>query len=513
MIKNLFTPNLLRVFRSSGLTLNSAIAELVDNSIDAGAKNIKIKLITKGSKSHQKMHQIIVSDDGHGMIMPELESAIRFGEAQKVDSLGVFGVGLKTSALTLGGNLSIITKKDGVIASADFDFAKDIDDNNPHFEIFDESDDFLNPDLIPTQNGTNISIGEPRFTSGGGSKMNQLLKFLGIRYPAFHGNIYVNSCKMKKIDWIQEHNPKSECFSGSFPIMNPKTAQQHQVKYKLVLMPISARRNEDINFSDVSNQGFAVFRNNRLIVHGKTFNFFTKHSRFNRFRGSIYLDDYGAEQDNFNVNFTKTDVSPSDEIMSKLDEYVKPVFNKIYQLIRQEEAKKQREIDNLLDLNRILSNIPLDPLQGFVGDKKVGANKGEVVQKKGSNKKCKTDDIVDVVVKKPRDNNPKVLSKKNVKFKTLINKELKTDESLPFLSPGITGKKMTMTINRADAFFPNFYNRLSKNQMLIMDFMLYLICRKYQQCLEMEQDEFANQYLHGMNKDLKIIGENIDEKI
>lgn len=88
---------LMESLRDIGYTLPSAIADLVDNSIDAGAHRIDVTLHFDGSQSW-----IRVSDDGCGMTPSRLDEAMRYGSRREYREreLGKFGLGLKTASLS-----------------------------------------------------------------------------------------------------------------------------------------------------------------------------------------------------------------------------------------------------------------------------------------------------------------------------------------------------------------------------------------------------------------------------
>ena len=81
--------------------VESAIAELIDNSIQADAKTIEVTIFenrpsdspskTKGIATH-----LYVVDDGEGMNLEELEKALVFGDGSRIQSrkgIGRFGLG------------------------------------------------------------------------------------------------------------------------------------------------------------------------------------------------------------------------------------------------------------------------------------------------------------------------------------------------------------------------------------------------------------------------------------
>ncbi|WP_298863512.1 sigma-70 family RNA polymerase sigma factor [uncultured Microbacterium sp.] len=81
-----------------GHTLSSALADLIDNSIDAGASEVGIRFVTK----HSTVRAIRIIDDGCGMTAEQLESAMSLGRKHDYDesSLGHFGVGLKGASFS-----------------------------------------------------------------------------------------------------------------------------------------------------------------------------------------------------------------------------------------------------------------------------------------------------------------------------------------------------------------------------------------------------------------------------
>lgn len=102
--------DLLESMRSVGYSLEAAVADLVDNSISAGARRIEIDL-EPITASH-----VAILDDGAGMSPTEAIAALRLagstGERTATD-LGRFGLGLKTASLSQARCLTVVTKQHG----------------------------------------------------------------------------------------------------------------------------------------------------------------------------------------------------------------------------------------------------------------------------------------------------------------------------------------------------------------------------------------------------------------
>jgi hypothetical protein len=110
---------LIESIRDFGYTPSTAIADLVDNCITAGATEIAVN-IASDSAGHS---HISVVDNGQGMSIQTLVEAMRLGSGappaeRRPADLGRFGFGLKTASLSQGRSLTVITKRKGEAAPA-----------------------------------------------------------------------------------------------------------------------------------------------------------------------------------------------------------------------------------------------------------------------------------------------------------------------------------------------------------------------------------------------------------
>lgn len=92
----------------AGYSVAQAIAELIDNSIDAKIENEKLSI-----NINIKNNSIEIKDNAIGMNKEELTKAFSLAHSIKKDKLGEFGLGLKTSCQSLGGEFNILTTKKG----------------------------------------------------------------------------------------------------------------------------------------------------------------------------------------------------------------------------------------------------------------------------------------------------------------------------------------------------------------------------------------------------------------
>ncbi len=109
--------SMIESLRGVGYSPETAIADLIDNSIAAHARNVWITFWWKGRKSY-----ISVLDDGNGMTEEELSEAMRLGsmsplESRSADDLGRFGFGLKTASFSQCRQLTVGSLRNGQLST------------------------------------------------------------------------------------------------------------------------------------------------------------------------------------------------------------------------------------------------------------------------------------------------------------------------------------------------------------------------------------------------------------
>lgn len=103
--------SLIESIRSIGYSFDSAIADIVDNSISASSKNVAIKV----SNNLNSPVYVSIVDDGVGMTFEKLQMAMSLGgrgpSSERSNSdLGRFGLGLKTASFSQATVLTVISK-------------------------------------------------------------------------------------------------------------------------------------------------------------------------------------------------------------------------------------------------------------------------------------------------------------------------------------------------------------------------------------------------------------------
>ena len=107
---------LIPSMRHQGYHTTYALAELIDNSIQAKANHIEILCMDKVNvdTNTRQLHEIAILDDGNGMSEDDLWNSIRLGESTNrgKGGIGRFGVGLTHASFSQCPRMDVYTWKD-----------------------------------------------------------------------------------------------------------------------------------------------------------------------------------------------------------------------------------------------------------------------------------------------------------------------------------------------------------------------------------------------------------------
>jgi hypothetical protein len=110
-------PNFQRLdtaLRSIGYSFEAAVADIIDNSVDARATRVLVRLMT----TRDGHLDLAVLDNGVGMEAVTLKEAMRFGAdvSKELDRLGKFGLGLKLASLSQAREVRVVTAAGGTLS-------------------------------------------------------------------------------------------------------------------------------------------------------------------------------------------------------------------------------------------------------------------------------------------------------------------------------------------------------------------------------------------------------------
>jgi hypothetical protein len=353
------TPNpgkLIESLRCLGYDNYHAIADLVDNSLDANAKQVQVLVRIREGEP-----EIIIADNGIGMDAEILDQAIRLGSLVEKDSasdLGKFGMGLCTASLSLCRQTIVLTKsQDGELLKAinDVDEVKRHNDFVSWYGKADMADKILFDEFLPkTPSGTIIilrkcdNVQHTNLTVFSKTLAKQLARIF--RYFIKAGTaISVNGEKLPAIDPLEWENPNTERFDeGKVEVeisSNGETIRD-VVTVKLAVLPDDSAAGDIAIGVTLKSQGFYILRNNREVLDAVTFDLYTRHNDFNRFRGEIHFS--GTLDKYMGVNFTKRNVTPHQSLHDQLKNYIVGQLKTIHSRI-----KKQQRAETPTDVGEV----------------------------------------------------------------------------------------------------------------------------------------------------------------
>ncbi|MFA5132161.1 MAG: ATP-binding protein [Candidatus Paceibacterota bacterium] len=352
LIKN--HPNagkLLSSLRNTGYDSNyTAVEDIVDNSIDAGATNVNVSINTI-----DKDLRIIIADNGSGMAEHVLDQALKLGSATQKDEmsdLGKYGMGLCTASISMAKGLQVITKQtngDYLYSSQDLDEIVEADDFIKELRKAKEEEISLFKEYIKEDHGTIVVLSKvDRLTNTNQTIFaNLLAKDVGRIYRKFIDagiSISVNGKKVKATDPLMTEMEGTQIYSDE-EYEVPSFAGKEKIRVKIAILPAVNETLESELKMNIRSQGFYVVRNNREIANGETLDVFKKHNDFNRLR--IELSFTSNLDNEMGVRFTKNGVFPNQAISDFLKQEVGGQITSLRKMFQKlQKADKSQEIDH-----------------------------------------------------------------------------------------------------------------------------------------------------------------------
>lgn len=284
---------LMNSMRAMGYSFESALADVIDNSIAACADVIKILL---PSSSAEK--QVFIFDNGSGMDYAELFEAMRYGsniKSRKEQDLGRFGLGLKSASLSQCRKLTVISKKNNTITGMqwDIDYIEEKNDwlvkiltsdeinSSPCIELFNAIE---HGTLLIWDNFDTLDLSRGSVYSCIERKISSLDKYLSLIFHRFMSgsegkkiSFYINQKKLSPLDPFLTGHPKTTKNEPiAIPIYDSKGVERMIDAQAFILPHHSDLSPDDQTLlggyeSMKTQQGFYIYRNRRLIIWGSWF--------------------------------------------------------------------------------------------------------------------------------------------------------------------------------------------------------------------------------------------------
>ena len=335
--------------------LPSALADLIDNSITAEAKNIDIKVRWSGATS-----SLAVSDDGLGMTEDELVNAMRFGskspkEKRAEKDLGRFGLGLKTASIWACRRVTVVTKAKGAgvaVRCWDVDVISDRDRwilSRGEGRLIDE----LCAELQQRESGTTVVWekmdtllsggidGNTRSEDSFNAGFSEALKHLGMVFHRFieKSKVTIGVGRVKVPAW----NPLASTPAAELVPADSFKYKGETIKVTCGIMPhpkrLSQQAAETVGGPAgwYAQQGFYVYRRDRIIVAGGWLGLLRPADHYKLARIAVEVPN-SLDLD-LGVSVTKTNVTLPDGVKDRLKKAAEALRERAYSIYRHRGRK------------------------------------------------------------------------------------------------------------------------------------------------------------------------------
>lgn len=334
--------------RDTGYEFETAVADIVDNSVAAGATKVELSIAfdMKGRL------RLLIADDGHGMDQNGLQNAMRYGAAKRPSaaSLGKYGLGLKTASTAFCRRLSVISRPDGsttpMMATWDLDHVRDTREWSMLLsgEGDGEAIDYLNR-IAAGRAGTVVlwdkvdrlfskdyvdNAGKPA-RNALEKKVESLRQHMAMVYQRF---LSATDDRAQTVEMIVNGKPLAawdpfatglaELVAGHPVPVELDSGKQAEFTVRAYIMPrgeeMSAEQAKNIHVSP-ERQGIYIYRENRLIHDADWLGMYQKDPHYNLIRVEFSFDH--KLDDAFHLDIKKSQIILNDDLWNYLkDEFL-----------------------------------------------------------------------------------------------------------------------------------------------------------------------------------------------
>lgn len=286
--------SLMGSMRAIGYSFETAIADIIDNSISADSHEIHLFFPTDADNCH-----VAILDDGYGMSKETLFTAMRYGssaceENRDETDLGRFGLGMKSASLSQCRILTVVSKHNNNISAYRWDYnviqgqgkwlledlhKKDIE-NLPHIvDLLDQDQGTLvvwqDFDLISKSSNGLV------FTTLR-DYMGKMIPYVGLIFHRYISSqrkeeritVFINKHKIEALDpFLESHAKTNKRKEIDIAIEDKDGIERHVIAQPFILPFYKDLSDKDIQkIGGAENmrvkQGFYIYRNKRLIIWG-----------------------------------------------------------------------------------------------------------------------------------------------------------------------------------------------------------------------------------------------------
>ena len=296
--------SMIETFRAIGYNIETAVADIIDNSISANAKNVWINFEWKGADTW-----LSIKDDGTGMNNEELIQAMRPGSKNPLadrssKDLGRFGLGLKTASFSQARQLSVLSKKqdysnvywtwdlDYVNQTGNWDLIKYLPDNFNENALAD-----LTSGTLVIWNDIDRIV--KHFKQNDNTALDKFLFIMELvkKHLAMVFHRFIEGKKIKIFFQDNEISPWNPFLAGEQATQPFSEEHLHNGKViiKGFVLPHKSKIDEETYKHAEGtkgwneHQGFYIYRNERLLLAGDWLGLFRKEEHYKLIRIQIDL--------------------------------------------------------------------------------------------------------------------------------------------------------------------------------------------------------------------------------
>ncbi|WP_244629961.1 ATP-binding protein [Brucella intermedia] len=334
---------MIEALRGLGYSAATALADIIDNSIAANATMVDLTFVWNGTSS-----AISILDNGDGMDDVLLDRAMRLGEKGPLEErgksdLGRFGLGLKTASFSQARRLTVASRKGNVTSVLRWDLDVLRDDRSGSWSLLEGpapgSEELLKK-LEPLDHGTLILWEKMDRIVPRGARSQDFLEVIDAieKHLAMVFHRYISSRKLTiRINGkpVQAWDPFLESRSDTWRSGRDRFAVNgYEIAVEGFVLPHKDRLPEKTWAEAAgpdgwtSQQGFYVYRNERLLVAGHWLGLgrgrsWTKEEPFRLAR--IRLDIPNSADEDWKIDIRKSTARPPLEARHRLSLFAEDV--------------------------------------------------------------------------------------------------------------------------------------------------------------------------------------------
>ncbi len=332
----------------------ASILDLIDNSIDAEAKLVRVGIAeAKGDIV------ITIWDDGLGMDEATLSEALRLGSdtIREAGDLGKFGMGLVTASIGLSRRVEVWTKEAGsplLYGAFDLDEISSSNKFTKHLASAVKDDETLVGDR-----GTFIRLSltdriSNRHTTTFAGTLRKRAGQVFRKFLKSGVTIEVNDVAVEAIDPLMLNHPETRVV-----LETDLETGEGLARLRVVDLPDLGPAGNEAHGIIQQNSGFYIVRNNREIMEAVTFDFYKKHPDFSHFRAELSID--GTLDGVFHTDVKKMTINPSQSFLDRLRQATAALIKESARQGRQRAHVGKGEIDHSVAESNIIRRAPLIP--------------------------------------------------------------------------------------------------------------------------------------------------------